>query len=142
LNQGQFVRQQSPGKPVATSAQAARQTQSEDGFRSFTSPPGNTPAKTAPRVWEEQGTPELPTNSQPQETAAKSGQPSRPPGQTQRAAKSPNPLVKPAPPVQAKNDQQQEEKYSAWHQQKSWSSGAASKGQSSEAKSASAEPHK
>lgn len=148
LNQDQLVRQQAPGRPVTPSVQATRQTESEDGFRSFT-PSGNNQARTAPRVWEEQGTPEPPRSSQSAQRSAQSASgsaASRPAGQpAQQPANWSHPLAKPAPPVQAKNDQQQEEKYSAWHQQKSWSSSGSKTQASSTAKpssSSTSTPHK
>ena len=108
-----LVRQEQPGRPVA-STPITRQPQANDGFRSFSSPSdGSGPTKTQPRVWEAQGTPE-PERSAPAQTQSRSAQP---------AQQQPwsHPLAKPVAPVQQGNVSQQrdeEEKYSAWHQQK------------------------
>lgn len=108
-----LVRQQAPGRPVAA-APVTRppQPQGDEGFRSFGQPSGgSTPAKTQPRVWEAQGTPE-PERSAPVQPVNRNAQLP----QQQRS----NPLVKPVAPVHQGNVQQQkdeEQKYSAWHQQ-------------------------
>jgi len=105
-----LVRQEAPGRPVVT-APAARQSQPDEGFRSFGSTnDGNGQTKAQPRVWEAQGTPE-PQRSAPSQSQNRSVQPAR---QSSRA------VVKPAAPTQQSNVQQQrnpEEKYSSWHQQ-------------------------
>jgi len=104
-----LVRQQAPGQPVPA-APVTRQAQGDDGFRSFGQPSGgSTPAKTQPRVWEAQGTPE-PEKSVPNQPANRNAQ---------AAQQWSHPLAKPVAPVQQGNAQQQkeeEQKYSAWHQ--------------------------
>jgi hypothetical protein len=104
-----LVRQQAPGRPVPA-APVTRQAQGDDGFRSFGQPSGgSTPAKTQPRVWEAQGTPE-PEKSVPNQPANRNAQ---------AAQQWSHPLAKPVAPVQQGNAQQQkeeEQKYSAWHQ--------------------------
>jgi hypothetical protein len=123
LSQSALVRQQSPGTPVPMPGQA-RQTQTQDGFNTFTSPSSeNSQARVKPRVWEEQGTPEPPRQPQPEVRTAPlnemhAAQHKQPSPQQQRV----NPPGKPAAPARAQNDQHQEEKYSSWHQQQSWSS--------------------
>lgn len=99
LNQqsSSLVRQQAPGRPVPA-APVTRQPQSDDGFRSFGQSDGGTnQAKTQPRVWEAQGTPEpeKSTQAQPQNRSAQPAQ--------QRS----HPLAKPVAPVQQANVQQQ-----------------------------------
>jgi hypothetical protein len=96
-----LVRQEAPGRPVAT-APVTRQSQSpsNDGFRSFDSTGGeSTQPKTAPRVWEAQGTPE------PEKSA-----PAQPQNRTARPAQQrSHPLAKPVAPVQPGNAQPQRE---------------------------------
>lgn len=139
LNETQLVRQQSPGTPVPNPA--ARQTQTADGFRSFAPASSqNNQARTQPRVWEEQGTPEPARESQSQQERTQPLAKSPSGQQKQPSQQWSHPLAKPAPPVQRRNDRQQEEKYSAWHQQKS-SSSSGQKGESGAAKS-STPPHK
>lgn len=144
LSQTQLVRQQSAGTPVPMPNQPTRQTQTQDGFRPFTTPSGATnEARTQPRVWEEQGTPEPPSETRAQGRTAPLDEMHAPQQKRQPSQQSSNPLVKSAPPVRARNDQQQEEKYSAWHQQKSWSSSSSKATSSSAAKtSSSPPPHK
>lgn len=128
LSQTALVRRQSPGKPVPIPTQALRQPRAQDGFRSFTSPSAeNNQARTQPRVWEEQGTPEPPSEAQPRrgnatspmnEMHAPHQKQSLPQQQQQRS----NPVPRPTAPVPTKNEKQQEQKVSSWHQQQSWTS--------------------
>ncbi len=135
--QTRLVRQQSLGTPAPMASQAGRQTQTQDGFRPFTISSGeNGQAKTQPRVWEEQGTPEPPREPQPQPRThaapldeMHAPQPKQSSSQQQQQQRS-NPAPKPAAPVRTQNDQQQE-KFSSWHQQQSWSSSASSQKSSS-----------
>jgi hypothetical protein len=119
-----IVRQQAPGRPVATPARQT-QAQTQNGFRSFEpTNTGNNQTKTAPRVWEEQGTPEPSernTTGQSQTRTAQSSK--RQPAQQQGA----HPVAKAVTPVQQRNPQPQREeepKYSNWHPQKVASSQA------------------
>jgi len=129
--QSSLVRQQSPGRPVTAPNQAARQPQSQpqgqpqsnDGFRSFGQAGASNQARTQPRVWEEQGTPEpersAPTGTHNTESAGNARAATQP--QPERSQQWQHPLAKPAPPVQEKNseqERQQEQKYSNWQQQK------------------------
>jgi hypothetical protein len=112
LNQSSsLVRQEATGRPVPVAPVTRQQPQGDEGFRSFSQPSaGTTPAKIQPRVWEAQGTPE-PEKSTPAQPANRNPQP------TQQWS---HPLAKPVAPVQQGNVQQQkeeEQKYSAWHQQ-------------------------
>jgi hypothetical protein len=113
LNQNSsLVRQEAPGRPVSP-APATRQPHGDDGFRSFGQPgAARSPTKTQPRVWEAQGTPEAEKSAEPQ-PANRSSQPSQ---------QWSHPLARPVAPVQPGNAQQQreqEQKYSAWHQERS-----------------------
>jgi hypothetical protein len=56
-SQQSLVRQQPPGQPVPAKHQASGSPQDADGFRPFT-PVSSKGESKAPRVWEEQGTPE------------------------------------------------------------------------------------
>jgi hypothetical protein len=109
-----LVRQEAPGRPVPANPvtrQPQTQTQTQDGFRSFTPGGADSPAKTQPRVWEAQGTPE-PEKSAPAQPENRDAQPSQ---------QWSHPLAKPVAPVQEKNEQQQkeqEQKFSTWQQQK------------------------
>ena len=112
-----LVRQEAPGRPVANPGTRQPQAQDADGFRSFgpTNAGGNQ-TKTAPRVWEEQGTPE-PERSASEQPGTRSAQSS----QRQSTQQWSHPLAKPVAPVQQRNQQQQreeEQKFSNWHQQK------------------------
>ncbi|MFZ0770641.1 MAG: DUF6600 domain-containing protein [Candidatus Sulfotelmatobacter sp.] len=111
LNQSSsLVRHEAPGRPVPV-APVSRQAQSEDGFRSFGQPSGGSnQAKTPPRVWEAQGTPEPENSNQAQ-----------PENRTAPAQRWSHPLAKPVAPVQQGNAQQQrdqEQKFSTWQQQR------------------------
>ncbi len=120
LNQPSLVRQEAPGRPVATpsSARTARTATEDDqqGFRSFgQGSEGNARTKPQPRVWEQQGTPEPEKSPQPQ--TAKSTRNVN----VQPAPGWSHPLAKPVQPVQEKNstqEQQRAQKFSTWQQQK------------------------
>ncbi len=139
LNQAALVRRQSPGTPVPIPSAAARQAEMQDGFHPFSSPSAeNNQTKMQPRVWEEQGTPEPPSEAhvQPQAHASSLSE-MHPPQQKQSSSQQQqqrsNAVSKPAAPVRTQNDQQQE-KFSSWHQQQSWS--PSSSGQKSASSSA------
>jgi hypothetical protein len=104
-----LVRQEAPGRPTPARATRQPQPQTQDGFRSFGPSNGesNQP-KPQPRVWEAQGNPqpEKSAKAQPENRAAKPPQ------------KWSNPLAKPVAPVQAGNEQQKEQKFNNWQQQK------------------------
>ncbi|MFZ0321846.1 MAG: DUF6600 domain-containing protein [Candidatus Sulfotelmatobacter sp.] len=128
-----LVRQVAPGRPVAA-APVTRQSHSDDGFRSFDSAnDGNGHTKTQPRVWEAQGTPE-PERSAPAQSRNRSVQ-----------AKQPSRVAaKPATPVRqssVRQQPQQEEKYSSWHQQTPAAT-SAQKAQSSHSTESHASPAK
>jgi hypothetical protein len=98
LNQSSsLVRQLAPGRPVQT-APLTRQPQADDGFRGFGQPSSGTgQAKTQPRVWEAQGTPE-PQNTTQAPPENRSVQSSR---------QGSHPAAKPVAPVRQGNTQQQ-----------------------------------
>jgi hypothetical protein len=129
LNQQSLVRQEPPGRPVPVTRPAPQQSQ--DGFRPFGQANGgnNSQPKPQPRVWEAQGTPEPEKSAPPENRNAQAGpenrgaQPSggfRPPQQSERqpAQEWSHPLAKPAPPVEERNEQQKEQKFSDWQQQR------------------------
>ena len=107
-----LVKQQTPGRPVPV-APAERQSQADEGFRSFGQPSDRaSPTKTQPRVWEAQGAPP------PEESYAKTQSGSR---GTQPSQQWSHPLAKPVAPVRQGNTQQQrdqEQKFSTWQQQR------------------------
>ena len=121
LNQ-QSVNQQSLVRPAGGP--------NKDGFRSFTPSNGNTPQvkqmpRAQPRVYEQQGRSgvEDDHNGQVWNTNPQSGQREfRPPqGQSSSTSQPTHPLVRPAPPVQDRNEQQerqQEQKFNTWQQQR------------------------
>src|SRR5579862_5984500 len=127
-SQVQLVRQQSPGRPVPVTILPVHQTQVQEESRSFTPISDGSAHAKASRVWEEQGTPEPPRSAEAQpgnERYAQHSQPSLSAHSTQHSqqpVQSSHSLPKPAAPPQQKHAQEQEPKYSSWHQQKSWSS--------------------
>jgi len=128
-----LVRQEPRGQPVPTNQGTRQQPQKQEGFRPFGQDNGgNKQAKPQPRVWEQQGTPEPDRSAQPRPGDRNVQQPApenrnsqpaggfHPPQQTERqpAQEWSHPLAKPAPPVQERNEQQQEQKFSNWQQQR------------------------
>jgi len=122
LNQSPLVRQESPGRPVPTSQGPRQQPQSQDGFRPFGEANGgnNNQARPQPRVNEQQGTPQPERNTQPENRNAQPSRGFHPPQQTERqpAQEWSHPLAKPVPPVQERNEQQKEQKFNNWQQQR------------------------
>jgi hypothetical protein len=112
-----IVRQQAPGVPVANPVRQS-QAQTQSGSRSFEATgTSGTQAKTAPRVWEEQGTPESERyGSGPSDgrTAQSSGRQSTQQLGTRPVTKS----VTPVPQRSAQPQREEEPKYSSWHPQK------------------------
>ncbi|MGA8273290.1 MAG: DUF6600 domain-containing protein [Candidatus Sulfotelmatobacter sp.] len=133
-----LVRQEPAGRPMAApvARQPQAQAQTDDSFRSFGQPSGATvEGKTQPRVWEAQGTPEP-------EASAPTGAGNR---NTQPAQQWSHPLAKPVTPVRQANAQQQreeEQKFSAWHQQQKPATASAHAQPSSEAQSHVSAPKK
>jgi hypothetical protein len=119
LNQQSLVRQEAPGRPVPT--QVTRQPQTQDGFRPFgQANGGNNQTKPQPRVWEAQGTPEPEKSTQPENRNAQQSTGSRPPQQSEQqpAQQWSHPLAKPVAPVQERNEEQKEQKFNNWQQQR------------------------
>jgi FecR protein len=144
LNQQSLVRPVGPTQPAATN-QMRRPVPSQDGFRPFSQPnSGNNQVRqmpqTQPRVYEQQGTPQPENRNVPQPGSRNMQQPEnrnmqpqenrniQPSGRDFRqredvrpAPQETHPLVRPAPAVQARSpqqEQQQEEKFNQWHQQR------------------------
>jgi hypothetical protein len=143
LNEQSLVRPMGSPRPAQVN-QGSRPQPAQDGFKSFTQPNnGNTQVRqlpqTQPRSYDQQGTPPPQTrtdnrpdnrpenrNAQPQEN--RNTQPANrefhPPQQEQgRPApqETTHPLVRQAPPVQERSpqqEQQQEQKFNQWHQQR------------------------
>jgi len=128
LNEQALVRPVGPAQPT----QINRQPQpTQDGFRPFTQPnSGNNQVRqtpqTQPRTYEQQGTAQPENrNMQPQENrnsepAARDSRPVQS-EQTRPAPQETHPLVRPAPPVEERNPQQerqQEQKFNQWHQER------------------------
>jgi hypothetical protein len=122
LSQSPLVRQEAPGRPVPVTRPAQPQAQTQDGFRPFGQANGgnNNQSKPQPRVWEAQGTPEPEKSTPPENRNAQPAGGSHSPQQTARqpAQDWSHPLAKPAPPVQERNEQQKEEKFNNWQQQR------------------------
>jgi len=130
LNEQAPVRPVGPARPAPQVNQNARPQPNQEGFRSFNQPnSGNGGAdnrvkpmlKPQPRVYEQQRSPvEENHNVAPQQNQM--AQPGRPPQQeTRPAPQESHPLVRPAPPVRERTpqqEQQQEQKFNQWHEQR------------------------
>jgi hypothetical protein len=132
LNEQTLVRPVGPSRPAPVN-QNQRPQQSQDGFRSFGQPNGGNQNNNAhvkpmlkpqPRVYEQQGTPQGENRGEP---AARNEQPaSNRPTPENREFRPPqpqetHPLVRPAPPVQERTpqqEQQQAQKFNQWREQK------------------------
>ena len=126
LNQQALVRPAGPAQPAPARQQG--QPSGQGGFRPFTPAGGNSGANSQvkvqpnaqPRTLEEQGTPPpaAPRNSTP--PAQNRNQESYRAPEPAQPVQS-HPLVRPAPPVQERNEQQehqQEQKFNTWQQQR------------------------
>jgi hypothetical protein len=153
LNEQTLVHPVGPARPAPINQTPTNQntrTQppvpTQEGFRPFSQPnnvnnPGNnggnnqvrTMPQTQPRTYEEQGTPQPGNrNVTPQENRTVPPNPNyRAPQPQQRpASQETRPLVRPAPPVQERTpqqEQQQEQKFNQWHEQRPASPPPASK---------------
>jgi hypothetical protein len=139
LNEQTLVRPVAPARPVPTANQNVRPQPNQEGFRPFGQPSGGNSAensrvkpmlKPQPRVYEQQGTPmeenrNVPQQEnrnvqpQPNRTAQPDNREFRPPQQP--TPQETHPLVRPAPPVQQRSpqqEQQQEQKFNQWHEQR------------------------
>ena len=141
LNEQALVRPAGPVRPApapnqgAPSAnQGSRPEPAQSGFRAFTSPDSNPNSNnpqvrqmpnTQPRTFEQQGNPPA-ENRNPQtpgdRAPANQGfRPQQEQPQRPAAAAESHPLVRPTPPVQERNpqqEQQQEQKFNQWQQQR------------------------
>ena len=133
LNQEALVHPVGPSQPAPTS-QMRRPQQSQDGFRPFTQPnSGNSQVRqmpqTQPRTYEQQGTsqPENRSVQQPEnQNMRQSDNRNMQPQENRnapvnRAPQETHPLVRSVPPVQERSpqqEQQQEQKFNQWHQQR------------------------
>jgi len=120
LNQSPLVRQEPPGRP-APANQGTRQPPAEDGFRPFGQPNGaNSQSKPQPRVYEQQGAPQPERSAQPENRNVPPSRGFTPPQQSERqpAQEWSHPLARPVPPVQERNEQQKEQKFNSWQQQR------------------------
>jgi hypothetical protein len=137
LNEQSLVRPAGPAQPAQMN-QGGRPQQSQEGFKPFGQPGGNTQVNSnsqvkvqpqaQPRTFEAQGNPQ-PENRTAQPPQNRSTQPEnrneqsyRPPQQQEsRPPVETHPLVRQAPPVQERNEQQerqQEQKFNQWQQQR------------------------
>jgi hypothetical protein len=131
LNQQVLVRPAGNTQPAPTN-QGSRPQQTQEGFKPFSQPNGGNPQvkpmpQTQPHVYEQQGTPP-PENRNAQPPVNRNQETYRPPQQQapqQQESRPPvqdsHPLVRPAPPVQERSpqqEQQQEEKFNKWQQQR------------------------
>ena len=125
LNQQLLVRPAGPARPAMID-QGGKPQKTEEGFKPFSQPPaGNIQVKTMPqtqpRVYEQQGNPQ-PENRNVQPPENRSVQPERrepnpPPREEVRPApQETHPLVRPAPPVQPRNEQQEQQQAEKFHQ--------------------------
>jgi len=116
LNQQSLVRREPPGRPEQANQGTRQPPQTQDGFRPFGQANGgnNNQARPQPRVYEQQG------NTQPENRNAQPSREFHPPQPTERqpAQEWSHPLARPAPPVQERNEQQKEQKFNNWQQQR------------------------
>jgi hypothetical protein len=131
LNEQVLVRPVEPARPAPVRTQS-----SQEGFKPFTPPnTGNSQVRpmpqTQPRSYEQQGTPppedRQPENRSTQPPQNRNQQPAnrefRPPqpGPVRPSPQETHPLVRPTPPVQERSlqqEQQQEQKFNQWHQER------------------------
>jgi hypothetical protein len=129
LNQQALVRPMGVTQPAPMNAGGrATTTPSKDGFRPFTQPnSGNSQVRqmpqTQPRTYEQQGTsaPDNRTVQQPENRNAQPQENRNAQPVDRPAPQETHPLVRPAPPVQERSpqqEQQQEQKFNQWHQQR------------------------
>ena len=133
LNEQALVRPVGPARPIPSVNQNSRPQTNQGGFRPFSQPNNANNVdenrvkpmlRPQPRVYEQQGTPmEENRNASTPENRPSQPQPNRPP-QVRPQDREPiesHPLVRPAPPVQARTpqqEQQQAQKFNQWHEQR------------------------
>lgn len=137
LNEQSLVRPMGAAQPAPTNqgrTQPPNQGSNQDGFKPFTQPSNNHQVRqmppTQPRTYEQQGTPQPdnrnaqpPDRNQPENRNQPANREFRPPqpDQVRPAPQETHPLVRPAPPVQERSpqqEQQQEQKFNQWHEQR------------------------
>jgi hypothetical protein len=136
LNSQPLVRQESATRPyqpgqanqaAQPQGRPAQSSQPSQGFHSFGQPPNSQVKQTqpAPRVYEQQGTPPPENQNEPQTRAAQPAPRNEPGYHAPQNQATPgvqsHPLVRPAPPVQERSpqqEQQQAQKFSTWQQQR------------------------
>jgi len=148
LNQQLLVRPAGPSQP----APANQGQQTQNGFRSFGQPNGNSNVnvqpKAQPHVYEQQGPSQSESsNPQPQgnRPAQAGSRASSPPPQQNAPTQESHPLVRPmAPPHEpdAQQERQQEEKFNKWQQQRPASPPAQHQSQPKPAPAPKSEPPK
>ena len=136
LNDQALVRPVGPARPAVPANQNARPQPNQEGFRPFGQPNNANNVdqdnrvkpmlRPQPRVYDQQGTPEEGRNM-PEDRNAEP-QPNRPTQSDNRQFRPPDrepiqshPLVRPAPPVQERTpqqEQQQAQKFNQWHEQR------------------------
>ena len=160
LNEQALVRPVGPARPSIPANQNARPQPNQEGFRPFGQPNkannvdennGVKPMlRPQPRVYEQQGTPEesrnLPENGnaepQPNRPAQPDNRQFRPPD---REPIPSHPLVRPAPPVQERTpqqEQQQAQKFNQWHEQRQTAPSSQPRSQPSHAEQRQEKPKK
>src|SRR5271166_4537644 len=127
LNQQALVRPAGPAQPAPMSQGGRPAQTTQEGFKPFGQPnSGNGQVRpmqqTQPRVYEQQGTSQ-PENRPAQPEANRNAQPANRYAQpaSQPAPQETHPLVRPAPVVQERSpaqEQQQEQKFNQWHQER------------------------
>jgi hypothetical protein len=120
LNQQALVRPAGAAQPAPINQ--GKPQQNQEGFRSFGQPANGNPQvkvqpNAQPRTFEAEGNSAQESNAQPEN---RNGNGSRPAQQS--ASQAAHPLVRPAPPVQQRSpeqEQQQAQKFNQWQQQRS-----------------------
>jgi uncharacterized protein DUF6600 len=136
LNQQPLVRPEPQPSRNVQANEAGRTQPTQEGFRPFGQPnSGNNQGWQQPRTWEQQGSPQTENRGTQAGSENKAAQPDNrnaPPENQERTFQPPqreeggvtkqsHPLVRPAPPVDEQNaqhEQQQEQKFRAWQQQR------------------------
>ena len=130
LNQQALVRPVGPSQPASMNPGGRAQQPTQDGFRPFTpSNSGNSQVRqmpqTQPRVYEQQGTPQPQNRPENRNVQVQQNRPEPNENRNQQSYRPPieetHPLVRQAPPVQERNEQQerqQEQKFNQWQQQR------------------------
>jgi hypothetical protein len=160
LNEQALVRPVGPARPAVPANQNARPQPNQEGFRPFGQPNNannvdeNNRVKPMlrpqPRVYEQEGTPQESRNTPDNRNAEP--QPDRPTQPDNRQFRPPDrestqshPLVRPAPPVQERTpqqEQQQAQKFNQWHEQRQTAPSSQPRSQPSHSESRQDKPKK